>query len=62
VHGRWTSVSGGGRAVVEVVKRVELLLPKVMAWHRYLARATHPARLLVVYHPWEAAPTISTLG
>jgi hypothetical protein len=40
----------------KVRARVEALLPKTVAWHRYLATARDPdgSGLLSIYHPWEA--------
>jgi glucosylglycerate hydrolase len=40
----------------EVRARVEALLPRTIAWHRYLASARDPdgTGLLSIYHPWEA--------
>ena len=45
-----------GRELADVVQRVKRLLPKVVAWHRYLATARDPGGtgLLLVYHPWES--------
>jgi hypothetical protein len=39
-----------------IVARVGAIYPRVLAWHRYLARYRDPhARgLLVIYHPWES--------
>ncbi|GAC1313927.1 MAG: hypothetical protein NVSMB2_02680 [Chloroflexota bacterium] len=36
--------------------RLEALYPKLLAWHRYLARARDPesSGLLSIYHPWES--------
>jgi hypothetical protein len=46
----WEVGDGGIRA------RVEALLPRAVAWHRYLATARDPDQsgLLSIYHPWEA--------
>src|SRR5262249_38978404 len=36
--------------------RVGAMYPRMLAWHRYLARFRDPHRggLLVIYHPWES--------
>ena len=37
-------------------ERVRALVPKVLAWHRYLVTARDPLRsgLVTIYHPWES--------
>ena len=49
----WTIA--GSRADPSFVARVRTLYPKLLAWHRYLARERDPdgSGLLTVYHPWE---------
>lgn len=39
-----------------IVARAGALYPRLLAWHRYLARARDPreAGLLIIYHPWES--------
>lgn len=45
----------GARADREFVARIRALYPRLLAWHRYLARERDPDRsgLLTIYHPWE---------
>jgi hypothetical protein len=40
----------------KIVARIGALYPKVLEWHRYLARSRDPSQsgLLVIYHPWES--------
>jgi hypothetical protein len=44
------------RDAESIVARVGGLYPRVLAWHRYLARFRdpHATGLLVIYHPWES--------
>jgi hypothetical protein len=44
------------RGLSDVVERIAALLPKLLAWHRYLATARDPSDsgLLLIYHPWES--------
>jgi hypothetical protein len=44
------------RDAESIVARVGALYPRVLAWHRYLARYRdpHATGLLVIYHPWES--------
>ena len=45
-----------GSKNTELLARIALLYPRVLAWHRYLARSRDPGStgLLVIYHPWES--------
>jgi hypothetical protein len=44
------------RRLTGVESRVQQLYPRLLAWHRYLARSRDPdgSGLLVIYHPWES--------
>jgi hypothetical protein len=44
------------RHAERIVARVGAIYPRVLAWHRYLARYRdpHATGLLVIYHPWES--------
>ena len=39
-----------------IVERIRQLYPRVLEWHRYLAKQRDPSGtgLLVIYHPWES--------
>jgi glycogen debranching enzyme len=44
------------QSAASIVSRIDALYPKILAWHRYLARSRDPSEtgLLVIYHPWES--------
>jgi glucosylglycerate hydrolase len=44
------------RGLADVEARIVDLYPRLLAWHRYLARARDPdaSGLLLIYHPWES--------
>jgi hypothetical protein len=44
------------RRAQPIIARIGAIYPRVLAWHRYLARFRDPqgTGLLVIYHPWES--------